>query len=117
MRYVKKQPEFESETHGKRWFIRVTINCCNNVFSAPWRKKVAELKEELVAEEKEILNLGKELGKLPVKYREVIHLFYYEDMSVDDISQTLGRKSSTVRTQLTRGREKLREFMKEEDYV
>lgn len=54
---------------------------------------------------------------MPVKYREVIHLFYYEDMSVDDISQTLGRKSSTVRTQLTRGREKLREFMKEEDYV
>ena len=43
--------------------------------------------------------------------------FYYEDMPVEKISSVLNRKNATVRTQLTRARAMLREFMKEEDYV
>ncbi len=51
---------------------------------------------------------------LPVKYRDVIHLFYYEGMSVREMGRLLGRKESTVTSQLTRGRELLRESLKEE---
>ncbi len=51
---------------------------------------------------------------LPVKYRDVIHLFYYEGMSVREMGVLLGRKESTVTSQLTRGRELLRESLKEE---
>ena len=51
---------------------------------------------------------------LPVKYRDVIHLFYYEGMSVREVGAMLGRKESTVTSQLTRGRELLRESLKEE---
>ncbi|MEG2570502.1 MAG: sigma factor-like helix-turn-helix DNA-binding protein, partial [Clostridia bacterium] len=65
----------------------------------------------------DVLRLYNELQKLLIKYREVIHLFYYENMSLLEISRALGRKNSTVRTQLTRARAMLREFMKEEDYV
>lgn len=52
--------------------------------------------------------------KLPQKYRSVIHLFYYEEMSVEEIALALNRKPSTVRTQLTRARRKLSEMLKEE---
>ena len=58
-----------------------------------------------------------ELKKLPQKYREVIHLYYYQDMPVDEIAKMLGKRSGTVRTQLNRAREILKKFMKEEDYV
>ena len=51
--------------------------------------------------------------KLPEKYRIVVHLFYYEDMSVDDISNTIGVKPSTVRTRLTRARDMLRRRLEE----
>lgn len=49
--------------------------------------------------------------------RKIIHLFYYEDMSVEMISKVLKRKPSTVRTQLTRARQMLKKYLKEEDYV
>ena len=75
------------------------------------------LEETLPTEDKEKVELFQELKKLPQRYREVIHLFYYEDLSVAQISEILHRKESTVRTQLTRARSILRSFMKEEDYV
>lgn len=66
---------------------------------------------------KEYIDLYNELQKLPDNYREIIHLFYYEDMSVEMISKVLKRKPSTVRTQLTRARQMLKKYLKEEDYV
>ncbi len=52
--------------------------------------------------------------KLPATYRDVIHLFYYEDLSVKEIAVILERKVSTVTSQLTRGREILKKNLKEE---
>ena len=46
--------------------------------------------------------------ELPQKYRVVIHLFYYEDLSIEEISKVLRMKPSTVRTHLTRARAKLK---------
>ena len=51
---------------------------------------------------------------LPVKYRDVIHLFYYQGLSVREIAQATGSKESTVTSQLTRGREILKRSLKEE---
>lgn len=55
--------------------------------------------------------LYRELQKLPEKYRQVIHLFYYEEMSVAQIADLLHRKESTIRTQLTRARAMLKEVL------
>ena len=49
---------------------------------------------------------------LPVQYREVIHLFYYEDYSVREIAELLKTKESTVKSQLSRGRDMLRDKLK-----
>lgn len=117
MRYLDKQPKFRDEEHRKAWLIRVTVNCCNKLWDSAWRKRTEALQEELVWETPEDNDLYHALQQLPAKYREVIHLFYYEDMPTAQIAKTLHRKESTVRTQLTRAREKLREILKEEDYV
>ena len=53
---------------------------------------------------------------LPYKYRTVIHLFYYEGYSVKDISGLTGQKEATVRSHLTRARQKLKSVLKEDDY-
>lgn len=75
---------------------------------------MAPIDETIVFETKEETNLHYELQKLPMKYRAVIHLFYYEDLSVEEISEILNQKPSTIRTQLTRARYKLKEIMKED---
>lgn len=58
-----------------------------------------------------------ELMRLKPQEREVIHLFYYEDMTSKEIAQALGVTEAAVRTRLTRARKTLKAFMKEEDYV
>ena len=116
LRFLKKKPEFESEEHRKAWFLRVTVNCSNTFLSSIWQKRTEGLSEEISFTEKEYQDLHQELQRLPMKYRSVIHLFYYEELSVEEIGRILNRKPATVRTQLTRARELLRGMLKEEDY-
>lgn len=108
LRYIKKKPIFNDDEHGKAWFIRVTINCTLSFIKKFKNSKIEEISENEFFEEKEYIDLYNELQKLPDNYREIIHLFYYEDMSVEMISKVLKRKPSTVRTQLTRARQMLK---------
>jgi len=123
IRYVKKKPEFQNPEHEKAWFLRVTINCCKNFWKSPWMKRRSMWEEgEQAAEEpteeqdrEESLYLLQTVQKLPIQYRAVIHLFYYEEMSVEEIGKITGAKVSTVRTRLTRARRMLKERLKEEE--
>ena len=72
--------------------------------------------EEIKFEMEENIGLYNEIKKLPKKYRVVIHLFYYEQYSVKDISKILKQKESTIRTWLTRARKMLKNYIKEEDF-
>ncbi len=117
LRYVKKKPVFKDEEHRKAWLIRVTINCSKKLWNSSWRKKTQLLEDNITFEEEDSNYLYHELQKLPPKYREVIHLFYYENLSLEEMSVILNRKNAAIRTQLTRARTMLREFMKEEAYV
>ena len=116
MRYIKKKPQFESEEHRKAWLIRVTINCCKKMHVSAWKNKIVPLEDNIVFESEEENNLHYELMKLPVKYRTVIHLFYYENYSVEEIGKILKQNPSAVRMTLTRARRNLKEIIKEEDY-
>lgn len=126
--YIKKNPQFESKEHEKAWFIRVTVNCCKNFWKSAWQNRTEGLmeavqknREDMVAgteesADKEAQNLAmiEQVKLLPEKYRIVIHLFYYEDMSVEEIGKVLKSKPSTIRTQLTRARRLLEKRLKEE---
>ena len=103
LRYISKPRIFESEEHRKAWIIRVTINRCHSIWSF-WFRKSEPLNEEIVFETKEETDLHEYLVLLPQKYRSVIHLFYYEELSIKQISEILNAKESTVRTWLTRAR-------------
>lgn len=119
--YIGKASEyhpFQNEEHEKAWLIRVTLNCSKSHLSSSWNKKIIPLTEDIPITNKEDCELYQVVLKLPVKYRTVIHLYYYEDYSVTQISKMLERKESTVREQLTRGRRLLKKYLKGDyDYV
>ena len=118
LRYIKRNSAFESEEHEKAWLIRVTINCSKKLWNSAWFRHTVGFDQELVFEMKEENDISHALAQLPPIYRSVIHLFYYEDMSIAQVSEVLGMKESTVRTRLTRARELLRTKLKGEfDYV
>lgn len=76
-------------------------------------EEISSPEESAVRREEKRMLLRAVLG-LPEKYRDVIHLFYYEELSVKEIARITGRGESTVTSQLTRGRELLRKSLKEE---
>ena len=57
------------------------------------------------------------IGELPEQYRLVIHLYYYEELSTEEIARLLHRRTSTVRTQLVRARQQLRNILKQCGYA
>ena len=78
-------------------------------------RQTDELEETLVAEKREDLRFVWEAVRaLPDKYREVIHLFHYEGCTTAEIARILDCKEATVRTNLRRGRQQLKEILKEE---
>lgn len=116
LRAYEKAPEFESEEHEKAWLIRVTANLCKSRLRSPWHRRKEPLLDTYPASEPEQHELLEQIMTLPSKYRAVIHLFYYEGYSVHDISELTGQKESTVRSHLTRARQKLKSVLKEDDY-
>ena len=118
--YFRTNPQFNEEEHRKAWLIRTTINCSKRVVDSTYRKRTVPLDEmeeesfEFQTKEENAVYVA--LQALPEKYRTVLHLFYFEDMSIDMICKVLDLKSSTVKVQLMRGREMMKEKLKEEGY-
>lgn len=122
--YIKSHKTFESEEHEKAWLIRVALNACRKIWRSAWYKHTVPfslpqeaagkeaMDEELIFKEDEAALL-KAVMDLPRKYREVIHLFYFENMSIKAICEVTGRKTNTITSQLTRGRELLQKTLKE----
>ena len=114
IQFLKTRPVFESDEHEKAWLLRVAGNLCKNRLKYNSLRQTDELREELIAEQREDLSfIWDAVQALPVQYREVIHLFYREGYSTREISQILGRKEATIRSDLSRGHGKLKELLKE----
>lgn len=116
--YFSSRKDFTNEEHIRAWLIRVAINKSKNILKAFWRKKRVSLEdymETLSFETPESENLFETVMKLPRNYRIVIHLFYYEDYSVKEISDILRLSESNVKVRLSRGRALLKTTLKEDN--
>ena len=105
IRYMKSQQSFQDEEHEKAWLLRVASNLCKNLLRSRAHEG-GEIPETLVYEA---------VRSLPEKYREVIHLFYYEDASTAEIAEILGKNESTVRSLLRRARKMLEKILADEE--
>ena len=105
---------FESRDHEKAWIIRTAVNACKDLLRSAHRQRTVGL--ELVAEppapEAPASYVLEAVMALPVKYRQVIYLYYYEGYSIRELIGILKRKESTLQTQLAAGRRKLKEELK-----
>lgn len=114
IQFLRTAPALESRSHEKAWLLRVAANLSKNRIAYNAVRKTDELDESLAAEHREDLSFVWDAVKeLPVKYREVIHLFYYEGYSTAQIASLLLKKEATVRSLLCHGRLRLKEILKE----
>lgn len=117
VQFIHTAPVFENEPHAKSWLMQVAANLSKNRIRSNRIRRAEdldELQETLAGQESEDLSFVWEAVKsLPEKYREVIHLFYQEGYATGEIARILQRKESTVRSDLKRGRERLKEILQE----
>lgn len=117
MKLWKCSKPFENENHINKWLTTVCVNECKDYIKNPFRKRNIPIEEavNIFAYDKTgNIDLFNAVMSLPTKERTVIHLFYYEDMSINDISDILKIKESAVKTRLFRARKKLKLFLGDE---
>lgn len=119
--YFNQLDNFRRESSVKTYLYRIAINKCKDYLKSwNYRKvKISEMLGRVIEDPNntpEQAFLSKEYTKdlvehvlaLPLKYREVVFLFYYEELSLKEISNFLHTNLSTVKTRLKKGKELLR---------
>ena len=107
---------FRDEEHRKAWLLRTTLNISRRYTASTWRRKTVPLSERedapvLFREPEENL-VWEAVQALDEAYRLPIYLFYFQELSTQEIAKALALRPGTVRMRLSRGREMLREALK-----
>ena len=114
LRFFRHEDRFEDDGHRKAWLIRCTVNRAKSVMAAPWRRRTLPLETAAqIGVEDQYREVYSAVLSLPAKYRAVIHLHYFEGLSVAEMAQTLNVPEGTVKSQLSRGRALLRDMLEE----
>lgn len=114
VRAMTAEVTFQNERHERSWLTTTAMNLCKDRLKHWWNKKTSPLEEELeqpAPEQEDLSAVTAAVQALPVKYKEVVWLYYYEGYGTDEIAAMLHRPPSTVRNQLRDARIKLKESL------
>lgn len=117
IKYCTTDKEFVDCEHLKAWLLRLAINRAKDLLRQFWRRNTVswdDYEGTLEFQEPEDREVFQAVMALPVKYRMTIHLYYYEEYSIAQISQLLHCSQSAVKSQLSRGRKILKTNLTEE---
>ena len=98
--------------------MRIAINTCRDMQRGSWLKHLSrtvtldELAEPSESFSEDALTVNTEIAKLPVKLREAVLLYYYQNMKTEEVAEALGIAVSSVAERLKRAKEKLRQSLK-----
>ncbi len=105
IKVYKNYSNFKGDSSEKTWVMRIAINVCKNYLRGSWWKRIDEsavlesipIKENFEDESSELADkLILEVMKLNIKYKEVILLYYYQELKVREISEVLRIPEATV---------------------
>ncbi len=121
----EKLDTFRNESSYKTWIYRITVNLCKDrlrswsykniiiteFFSKSGINKNTPETELMKLEKKKDLSI--KVLSLPIKYREVIILYYYEELTYSQIAELLDISMQTLKSRLHRGRLLLKKMIEE----
>lgn len=129
----QKIKQYRGEGSLRGWLLKVTINLCRSKMRlVSWKRLL--FREATVEETRahshlynsapnaEIENwlinqsLRESIEAMPFKYREVIVLYYYQELTIKEIAQVLAEPESTIKSKLLRGRRLLRHQLEEGEW-
>jgi RNA polymerase sigma factor (sigma-70 family) len=128
----EKMKQLDDPEKLKSWLTSIVMNCCRSRMRRwSWKNILLhfehdrdEKDESAISPEEELLemiwnkNLSHAIHKLDYKYREVITLFYFSEMKINEIALSTGEKENTIKSRLKRARAQLKDILvKGEDFL
>jgi RNA polymerase sigma-70 factor (ECF subfamily) len=139
VRVYRSLDTFRGDAAFSTWFYRILYNVCmTRAVRRPLRDILTDSMEEggpgaemmqdadpsildQIEDRETIAMLHEELGRIPLQYRVALTLFYVQEMSHEEMASVLQMPIGTIKTNLSRGRNALRQRvlqrMKSEEYV
>ena len=114
LKLCSEKRSFSDSEHLKAWLLTVTVNSSKNLLKSAWMRLTDSLNDSITAPKHEVSWVYTEVLSLPVKYRTVIHLHYFEGYSCSEIAAITNTTEATVKTRLKRARERLGKTLKGE---
>ena len=117
---------YSGKSKFRTWLWRIASNHCKDYLKSWYNKNVftsdyqpiydsnqTNSAEQTFIQDEEDSQLAAAVMELPVNYREVIYLFYFEEMTIKEISVVTEVKENTIKTRLKRAKELLKERLEE----
>lgn len=122
IKIYRSLPSFKKEGNEKAWIMKIAVNTCRDMRRSKWFRYVDRrvtpdtLPDEQATIEETDDDLSSAILNLSQKLREVVMLFYYQDMKLNEIAEILAVSVSTVASRLSRARKKLKDALERSDY-
>ena len=104
----------------KAWLMRIALNVCHDVQRSRWmrhvdtRQAIDDLPPSIVAVAPEDHTLRLEIGRLPEKYKQVVLMCFYQELTEREAAEALGISVSAVCKRLKKAQALLRSSLAEE---
>ena len=108
---------FHGESSVKTWLIQIAINTCKSIKRSAWWRYIdrrvtpEDIPQTGMMTDEDDMDVMCDIMQLPSNLKEVIMLYYWQDMNVTEIAQALGVSQSTVSRRLNHARKRLRDVL------
>ena len=110
--------QYEARNHcsAKSWLLRIAVNTCRDMLRTPWARHIDHAAtldtlpeiQTAPAQDRELLM---DVMALPIRYREVVLLYYYHGMTAKEAAYVLHTSESTVSRRIAKACQVLKEHM------
>uniref|UniRef100_UPI0040569003 sigma-70 family RNA polymerase sigma factor n=1 Tax=Agathobacter sp. TaxID=2021311 RepID=UPI0040569003 len=121
---MKRYDSFNGQSSEKTWLTRIAINCCKNTMRMNWyrlentnlEENICELEVEPIEQMSKRNDISRAIQSLKTDDREVIVLYYYQELSMKEIAQVIGKSENVAIQRVNRARERLKKILMEVGY-
>ena len=123
LKAYKNLHSFRGESSEKTWLIRIAINVCKDMQRTAWFRNIGrmvnldDVQIPQVQEHDVKSAVVSEIMRLPKKLKEVVLLYYYEDMNQSEIAEILNVSITTVHRRLEKARALLKDMLEGGDVL
>ena len=111
---------FRAESTERTWLMSIAINTCRDMNRSAWfrhtDRRITPEDMSLAAppQDEDALALAEAIRRLPARHRDVILLYYYQNLTMPEIAGALGVNASSVSRRLKSACARLRDALGEE---